>query len=677
GYGDLATEYIDVRVLLNGSRVDLPMLEITRDSRKLNVEGRYDLEEASGEVSLWLTGPNSSLDDDISGDGHLNFGFVMLDSQRVSVRGYGRRINLGDIPHVHPDLAGISGVLDAEVEFTGSAIDPHGTVKLTLDSLRAGEFVVDSLQVSAELDSTSLRSDLVAILQSEQSVTASVTLPMERAGTGLAIATDKRIKGYVVGDNIRLSTFKQLMPEGINADGLITISYHASGTLSKPSLLGEISIDSAWVDLGDEQPRLDSIEVNITQFDSMVDIERLNFSYYGHDIGLAGSATLLDSNAVDTEFEVNIDSSLALQAIAHYSQDGYSATLELPGLPLEPLESFVPDIEDIKGVLSGTIYVEGDSGIPNVHGKLQGSGIMINSKLIEENLHHGEFAIQFDNASVSIDTLVAKFGESGVFIVEGRADVTEQRPYFDLRVGGYNLSLNQDDYQVKLNEMKLSFVTNEQNRHILSGDIRLGETEYVRDYRLDTILRQMNDPPTRRIAKPNAIAENIELDLRLREANQLWVKNNLANVQLDANISVIGTLGAPMITGRVALEEGGYMMYLDRKFYIQEGVVDFIDTRDINPYLNITAFSKVIDYEQGEQFDYDITMVITGNMKSARIEMSCDPFLEQSSIISLLTFGSPYAGQGGVGGQAGSLAGRAVSSYVGSTLGNAIGLESV
>jgi autotransporter translocation and assembly factor TamB len=671
-FGDISTDYIDTRIRLRRNRLELTKLQIAKDDLKLTMQGNYAIADSSGELSLWFAGP------DLNGsiDGRLNLNFALLDSQRFRVRGHGQNINLADVPQIHPAVLGLGGVLGTDLEFEGSAQDPHGSVSLSIDSLQAADFVIDSLFVSTSFDSTHLKSDLRTIIQAGSPLTAAIVLPLERSEAGLTVAMDTPIQGEIVGNDIRLTFLNKFMPDGMSLDGLMTISYNIAGTLTSPSVLGELNLDDGRVVLGEDQPTLESLKANITQWDSTIYIERIALNTIGHDFHLSGELSVLDSMAVHALMDVKVDTFQAIHADAHYTSAGYNAEIVLTELPLAPVKNLAPDISSIGGIITGTISVEGDTGLPRIKGSVQGSGIRLASKQIKEKLHEGEFSVQIDNESVLIDTLTARFGDKGRLIVDGRADLQEQKPYFDLRVRGTNIGLEQDDYTLWLDGMTLNFDTNENNRHVLSGDVHLGETRYVRDYRLDTILRSMNAAPTRQLQKPNEITDNIELDLRLREADQLWVDNNLAKVRMDANISVIGTVNDPMITGRLALDDG-YVMYLDRKFVIEEGIVDFVDTREINPYLNIVANSTVIDYEQGEQFTYDVTLIITGNARSATIDLTSDPYLEQSNILSLLTFGTPNTGQGGVGSQAGALAGRAVSSYVGATLGNAIGLESV
>ncbi|MCB2213341.1 translocation/assembly module TamB domain-containing protein [bacterium] len=698
GYGDVVTDSLEARVRMRNQRVELTKLQVFRDERWITLQGNYDLENADGELALWFSSERRDRGDDEDdedakpsvtqdstsqqlrfgqqGDGRLRLEFALLDSQQFRVTGKGGRINLADLPRVHPGISGVSGMLAANLSFEGSATNPHGRLELILDSLRAADFTVDTLRATVDLDTARVQTDLRLILQQSSPLTASVTLPLDRTATGLAVSETRKLSAEVVGDDVDIAFLNQVMPEGLSVGGLLSISYHASGTLTRPLILGEISVDSARVDLGEGNPSIDGITIRVTQYDTVLTIEKINATALDHYFQIDGEATLHDMREVSAHTALKVDNRVAMRLEANYAQDGYRAELDLPGLPLNMAQQLSPDITDFQGVLSGRATVEGDTGLPRIKGELKGRGIRFKMNQMNDVLYNGNFQLSLDNESVVIDTLHARYGDDGKIIVDGRVDLKEDYPFFALRVRGTNIHYEQEDLEVSLDGMTLNFNTNEQNRHVISGDIRLGETRYTRDYRIDTIMRSLDAQPVRQIRKPNEIAENIELNVRLREADNLWVDNNLAKIRMDANIGVIGTISDPIITGRVSLDEG-YVMYLDRKFSIQEGVIDFVDTRDINPYLNIIATSRVIDYDQGEQYEYNITLMITGNAKSAKIELTSDPYLEQSSILSLLTFGTPHAGDTGIGSQAGSLAGRAVSSYVGSRVGSAFGLEQV
>ena len=123
----------------------------------------------------------------------------------------------------------------------------------------------------------------------------------------------------------------------------------------------------------------------------------------------------------------------------------------------------------------------------------------------------------------------------------------------------------------------------------------MGETKYLEDIQISKILDSMTKP--RLFRKPSQLMMNTKLNIRIIDSKDIWVDNNIARIQMKADISVIGTLAQPNLTGRLEIYEG-YIIYLDRKFTITRGILDFADPSVINPILDIQAETDIKNYSQ-------------------------------------------------------------------------------
>jgi autotransporter translocation and assembly factor TamB len=132
--------------------------------------------------------------------------------------------------------------------------------------------------------------------------------------------------------------------------------------------------------------------------------------------------------------------------------------------------------------------------------------------------------------------------------------------------------------------------------------------------------------------------EKTALDVRLRESRDIWVDNNLARIRLRTELNMIGTAVHPNVAGRVAVEEG-YVWYLDRKFRITQFTADFSDPNRMNPIVDLRAETKLRSYQTQTGKPYDITLLVTGPVDQARVELTSVPPLDRPDILALLTLG--------------------------------------
>ncbi len=93
----------------------------------------------------------------------------------------------------------------------------------------------------------------------------------------------------------------------------------------------------------------------------------------------------------------------------------------------------------------------------------------------------------------------------------------------------------------------------------------------------------------------------------------------------------------------------GNINYIGRTFSIQTGQLLFEGQSELNPSMNIHATTLIPSYENVDNTDYTVHLMITNDLRDPRIELTSEPAtrpntnepLTQSDIIGLLTVGRP------------------------------------
>lgn len=172
----------------------------------------------------------------------------------------------------------------------------------------------------------------------------------------------------------------------------------------------------------------------------------------------------------------------------------------------------------------------------------------------------------------------------------------------------------------------------------VSGDIEIQNALYDRNIELKDFLpslREQITPPPR--TTPPTV--RVRLNLRIRAPGGLHIDNNVAEVELGADLRLVGTADKPELTGTIEFLNGE-VKFKQRTFTITAGSIDFRDRSTINPVLNISAESQISTAES----DYVITVTVTGTAENPRIQPSADdPSLSETDILSLITFGQTTA----------------------------------
>ena len=152
---------------------------------------------------------------------------------------------------------------------------------------------------------------------------------------------------------------------------------------------------------------------------------------------------------------------------------------------------------------------------------------------------------------------------------------------------------------------------------------------------------------------------------------------------------MIGTLARPNVSGRLSVEEG-YIVYLDKKFKINQGIIDSFDPQRFNPTIDFQAETTLKSYQTVSKEPYNISLAITGPMEKVKFGLTSEPPLDKSDIIALLTIGATreqLTGRSADGNstsfseilkeRASALSSQKISGYFSRKVGNLLGLEEI
>ncbi len=124
--------------------------------------------------------------------------------------------------------------------------------------------------------------------------------------------------------------------------------------------------------------------------------------------------------------------------------------------------------------------------------------------------------------------------------------------------------------------------------------------------------------------------DRVRLNIAVVSAEDLVVDNNYAKAEVGSNLRVAGTIGAPVLAGRLTVQEGGEVFLGGRTYTIQRGTVDFLDPTRIEPTIDLALETRVQQY--------DITLEVSGTPETLDVSLR-SPGQSQEDVVSLLLTG--------------------------------------
>lgn len=125
-------------------------------------------------------------------------------------------------------------------------------------------------------------------------------------------------------------------------------------------------------------------------------------------------------------------------------------------------------------------------------------------------------------------------------------------------------------------------------------------------------------------------ADRIALNLSVVSAEDLVIDNNYGRLELASNLKVIGTLGQPVLAGRLTVQEGGEVFLGGQRYQVRRGTVDFTSATRIEPNVDLALETRVQRY--------DITLEVSGTPEMLEASLR-SPGLSQEDVVSLLLTG--------------------------------------
>ena len=370
--------------------------------------------------------------------------------------------------------------------------------------------------------------------------------------------------------------------------------------------------------------------------------DELNFSVESLDFYQAAPVRIGIHNGTASISQMTIigpETNLFLYGSAGLLSPDDSVSLRLNGFLDAALLTFGdPDLRaagrldiliDAGGTLSNPVlsgYAETDNGRFSLR----------NPRIVADDLHI-RLAITPENISVERLTGLLNggslTGEGAVGYAGGPFDDINLRLSFD------NFFLEAPEGLKSLSSGTITIVS-EEDAIVIGGNIRIEESIFresfevggqVMNYLRSHQMVEISDDPTQ-----DSILNRIRYNISLRTMTPLFVQNNMVRVEAEASgLRVVGTYHEPSVTGRVALVEGGTIFLSQLEYYLERGVVTFVNQTRVEPELDIQARTKVAEY--------DIALNISGNAMSYSAVLTSEPSLPERDILSLLLTGRTSA----------------------------------
>jgi hypothetical protein len=287
-------------------------------------------------------------------------------------------------------------------------------------------------------------------------------------------------------------------------------------------------------------------------------------------------------------------------------------------------------IREASGPVVAKLRATGTSASPALTGTITLNNNILYPRAVKLAMEDLKGLLRFEGHRIHFDG-ISGLVQDGEFTLDGWVDHREYKlSSANLKLKGKELSFRTagDTFRMEFDgdlTLKGDFP-----HPLLSGDVNILDGRYTKDF---TLLEQISGGRAKLLKEDGATPTfDPRLNLAIHNTGDLLIRNNVGNIDLQANVKVTGLRSKPIIAGVINTREGS-VDYMGLGFDINRGFIEFRDPYT-RPYLEIQA--------QRELRLYNLNLRLYGRIDNLALDLegsSPTGSLEKRDIISLLTSG--------------------------------------
>ncbi len=433
-------------------------------------------------------------------------------------------------------------------------------------------------------------------------------------------------------DNLELREIPGNWNTETRLSGTVTLETSIQGTLAQPVISSQISMDNL-VGYGISH----AIDLNAA------------VEYAGETATFQATYLKQDMPVLSVKGNAPVQFSLMPFSVVE-GAGNMEATLEARQLRFSELP--IPRIEGVEwdAEVNMNLFVSGTFRKPDFSGNIaihDGHLTLTKNKLTYEHLN-GKLSLS--NNQVGVDELMIAGDREGRLTASGTITIGENNQLdSELTVIGDNFYI---PFQ-KAVSARLSprlHLTGGLKNPKLTGEVTITESRINLDRLAEQQYSdiQVVDPASEGGDAPLTVTSEsqdsnylspLTADILVRVPKNAWLKGQDVNAEIAGEIAIKKNPGgAFLLSGSLNTLRGNYY-FMGKNFRLTKGSVEFLGFKEINPNLNIEAQTRI----------KSVTVIVTlhGTASEITIDLSSDPVMEESDIISYLVFGRTSDSLGG------------------------------
>lgn len=295
-----------------------------------------------------------------------------------------------------------------------------------------------------------------------------------------------------------------------------------------------------------------------------------------------------------------------------------------------PLTDFNPFISESLTPVTVDITLRDDIHKPLIYGRVDFKDNTISFRKVETELENLNGAMKFEGQKITTEKLSFIYDDSPITLQGFLSTDYEKILAADLKITGRETPLH--SYEGIFVLADIDFALTGQNTLTLSGNVNILEGNYQRNFSITNFIIS----PTETLLEEDretfaGLPLNTNYHIKIINTGDLTIKSNIAQLELSADLTLLGTIEHPSLIGQLDFLDGQINAF-GIMFDEAEGYAQFMQSRGVIPEVSLNARKEIQNYT--------VTARIDGNANNLRLRLSSIPALDHREILSVVFYGA-------------------------------------
>lgn len=307
-----------------------------------------------------------------------------------------------------------------------------------------------------------------------------------------------------------------------------------------------------------------------------------------------------------------------------------NSSLKIKGnVDFTPLVDFNPFISESESPIELDLTLKENIFKPKVFGKVVLNKDTLRFREMGADLENMQGIIRFNGNKITFDQVNLNYDDAPVNLNGSIFTDYEQITGANLHISGQEVPLHPIDGLSLLSDLDITLKG--QGNLSLGGTLNIVEGQYNRNFVITNFIIKPDESDFDEESSTLAgLPLSTKYKLRIKNTGDLSIKNNLAELEMNTDLDLVGTIENPNLIGQLDFL-GGRINAFGIDFDDATGFAQFKKGRGLLPIINIVAKKEI----QG----HNISARVEGQAENLRLRLSSSPALSHREILSVIFFG--------------------------------------